>query len=60
MLKGLGVLIGGVFIGAVGVEIVRKKYPDVPDKVYSKMKQIGAGVKAAFKDGYQRAVGATD
>ncbi len=28
MLKSLGILIGGVFIGAVGVEVVSRKYPD--------------------------------
>ena len=27
MVKSLGILIGGIFVGAVGAEIVRKKYP---------------------------------
>ena len=55
MLKGLGILIGGIFVGAVGMEVARQKYPDAPDKVYAKMRQIASGLKAAFKEGYQRA-----
>ncbi len=55
MLKGLGVLLGGVFIGAVGVEIVRKKCPDAREKVCTKVREVASDMKAAFMNGYQRA-----
>ncbi|GAG29818.1 unnamed protein product, partial [marine sediment metagenome] len=31
MLKTLGILLGGVFVGAVSVEVVRRKCPDTLD-----------------------------
>ena len=55
MLKSLGILMGGVFIGAVSVEVVRKKYPDTLDKLYSKTREIAYEVKEAFKNGYEKA-----
>ena len=56
MIKALGVIIGGVFVGAVGVEILRKKYPKALDKLYTKTRKIASEVKTAFKDGYDKAV----
>ncbi len=56
MLKSLGILIGGVFIGAVGVEVVRKKYPESLDKLYAKTCEVASGAKEAFKKGYANAV----
>ena len=54
MLKSLGILIGGVFVGA---EVVRKKYPDTVDKLRAKARQIISEAKEAFKNGYQNATG---
>ena len=56
MIKSLGILIGGVFIGAVGVEIFRKKYPEALDKLYAKTCEAASGAKDAFKKGYAKAV----
>ena len=55
MFKTLGILIGGVFIGAIGAEIVRRKYPDTVDKLQAKTRQIASEAKEAFKNGYQNA-----
>ncbi|MBN2593362.1 MAG: hypothetical protein JXA81_07640 [Sedimentisphaerales bacterium] len=55
MLKSLGILIGGVFIGAVSVEIVSKKYPDAVDKLRAKARRITSEAKDAFKNGYKNA-----
>ena len=56
MIKSLGILIGGVFIGAVGVEVIRKKYPQALDKLYAKTCESASGAKEAFKKGYANAV----
>ncbi len=52
MLKSFGILLGGIFVGAVGAEIVLKKYPDALDKLQSKTRELAAGVTEAFKKGY--------
>ena len=54
MLKTLGILIGGVFVGAVSVEVVRKKCPDAMDKLCAKTREITSEVKEAFKNGYEK------
>ena len=56
MIKSLGILIGGVFIGAVGVEVICKKYPEALDKLYAKTCEAASGAKEAFKKGYANAV----
>ena len=56
MLKVLGVVLGGVFVGAVGMEIVRRKCPDTRDKVYAKIRRVASDMKTAFKEGYRSAV----
>ena len=56
MLKSFGILIGGVFIGAVGVEVIRKKCPEALDKLYAKTCEAASGAKEAFKKGYADAV----
>jgi len=56
MIKSLGILIGGVFIGAVGVEIFRKKYPKALENLYAKTCEAASGAKEAFKKGYANAV----
>ena len=62
MIKSLGILIGGIFVGAVGAEIIRKEYPDILDKLCKqadslceKTTKITSGVMEAFKQGYQSA-----
>ena len=55
MLKSLGILIGGVFVGAVSVEVVRRKCPDALDKLYTRTREIASEVKEAFKNGYKKA-----
>lgn len=56
MIKSLGILVGGVFIGAVGVEIIRKKYPEALEKLYAKTCEAASGAKEAFEKGYSNAV----
>jgi hypothetical protein len=55
MLKSLGVLIGGVFVGAVGVEVVNRKYPEAVNKMQEKVRQLTSEAKKAFKNGYKSA-----
>ncbi|MFC1675508.1 hypothetical protein ACFL3G_00420 [Planctomycetota bacterium] len=55
MLKILGILIGGVFVGAVAMEVVHKKYPDGTDKLCEKTKEATSEMKRAFKNGYDSA-----
>jgi hypothetical protein len=55
MIKSLGILVGGIFVGAVGAEILRKKYPETLDKLCSKACGITSGAKEAFKNGYDKA-----
>ena len=52
-MKSLGALIGGIFIGAVGMEIICKKYPDTLDKLCTKTREITSGIKEAFVQGYE-------
>ena len=55
MIKSLGILIGGVFVGSVGIEIIHRKYPDALDKMCTKTREITSGIKEAFKNGYKNA-----
>ncbi len=55
MIKILAILAGGVFVGAVGVEIVRRKYPRALDNLYAKTRKTAAEAKEAFKNGYANA-----
>ena len=55
MLKSLGILIGGVFVGAVSVEVVRRKCPNAMDKLYKKTRETASEIKEAFKNGYVKA-----
>ena len=56
MVKSLGILIGGIFVGAVSAEIIRKKYPKSMNNVYAKTCEIASDVKEAFKKGYANAM----
>ena len=62
MIKSLGVVIGGIFIGAMGIEIIHKKFPKAADKFYKKAGKVASGAKEvcreakeAFKAGYENA-----
>jgi hypothetical protein len=55
MVKSLGALIGGIFLGAVAMEILRRKCPDAVDKLCAGVREIGSGAKDAFKQGYVKA-----
>jgi len=54
MLKTLGILIGGVFVGAVGAEVIHKKYPDALQKLYTGPREMVCEMKEAFKNGYKK------
>jgi hypothetical protein len=56
MVKSLGILIGGIFVGAVSAEIIRKKYPKAMKGVYTKTCEVTSGIKEAFKKGYANAM----
>ncbi len=56
MVKSLGVLLGGVFVGAVGIELVRRKYPEALNGLYGKARYATNGAIEAFKKGYEKAV----
>ncbi len=53
--KSLGIMIGGIFVGAVGMELIRRKYPEALDKLCAKTCDVASGAKQAFKDGYEHA-----
>ena len=55
MVKDLGILIGGIFVGAVAAEVVRKKCPDILDKLYAGAREISTQAQEAFKKGYESA-----
>ena len=56
MIKSLGIMLGGIFVGAVGAEIIRRKCPNVLDKLCKKTHEITSGAKEAFKKGYENAM----
>lgn len=53
MIKTLGAVVGGLFVGAVVMEIIHKKYPNSLEKFYSAAGDLVDGMKEGFKDGYQ-------
>lgn len=55
MIKSIGALLGGIFIGAVGMEIVRRMCPGAVDKFYSGVREVSSGAKEAFRKGYANA-----
>ena len=55
MLKSLGIMIGGIFVGAVGMELIHKKYPRALDKLCKKGSNLAAGIKEGFRKGYENA-----
>ena len=55
MFKSLGILLGGIFIGAVGVEVVRRKYPEGLSRLSSSVWDAASKAKEAFVNGYKNA-----
>ena len=55
MIKSLGVLLGGIFVGAAGAEILRTKSPKVMENICTKACGMTSGVVDAFKTGYKNA-----
>ncbi|MHC4738275.1 MAG: hypothetical protein ACYS9Y_05155 [Planctomycetota bacterium] len=60
MIKGLTIMIGGIFVGAVGMEIIHRKFPKKMKKFYKKTRSITSAAKdvcsdakEAFKTGYK-------
>ena len=60
MIKGIGILVGGVFIGALGAEIVRKAWPGGFDGLYSKLGGFSDTARDAFMEGYHGAMSAQE
>ncbi len=57
MFKGLGILVSGIFIGAVGAEVIRKACPGSLDKLYAKAAGLTNVAKDAFLEGYHGVLG---
>ncbi|HUV41887.1 MAG TPA: hypothetical protein VMW23_08890 [Sedimentisphaerales bacterium] len=55
MLKSLGIMIGGIFVGAVGMEIIHRKCPDALETLCKKSNSLSTGIKEGFKKGYENA-----
>lgn len=45
----IGGVIGGIILGAVGMEILRKSNPDLAENIDNKLKDAGQAVKDAFE-----------
>lgn len=53
MFKSLGFLVGGIFVGAVAMEVLRKTFPKALDTAYDRTREIASGAKDAFQRGYE-------
>ena len=51
----LGVLIAGIFVGALAAELVRKKCPKSLSGLYAKASEAAGAAAEAFKKGYKNA-----
>jgi hypothetical protein len=50
MIKSLTIIIGGIFVGAVGMEIIHRKFPKKMNKFYKKTRSITSAAKEACSD----------
>ncbi|NQV31176.1 MAG: hypothetical protein HQ515_00695 [Phycisphaeraceae bacterium] len=57
MLKIIGVLAGGIFVGAVGIEIIGEKYPRMMAKARKKVRRGIWETKDTLRDGYHKVIG---
>ncbi|MBF0197959.1 MAG: hypothetical protein HQL32_09620 [Planctomycetes bacterium] len=53
--KAVGILLSGIFVGAVGVEICHRKYPKGMKKTCDSVKKMKTNLAKSFKDGYKNA-----
>lgn len=60
MLKTVGAIAGGVFVGALVMEIVRTKCPDTLDKFYAKLGSLSTAIKGGFLEGYRSTAKASE
>lgn len=60
MLKTVGAIAGGVFVGALVMEIVRTKCPDTLDKFYAKLGSLSTAIKRGFLEGYRSTAKASE
>jgi len=60
MLKSVAILASGIFVGAAGMQIFAKKYPESLDKLYATMARVKANAKQAFMEGYHSALKGTE
>jgi hypothetical protein len=54
MLKIIGGVVVGVFIGAVAVEILNRKMPGLIRQIEDKAEEAVSSIFASFRDGYGR------
>lgn len=55
MFKELGILFAGIFVGAVGAELIRKSSPKLVNTLARKTYKAMSNLKEAFMAGYQSA-----
>ena len=55
MFEDFGILLGGIFIGAVAAEVIHRKCPGIGKKFCTKICNVTSGAKDAFKAGYENA-----
>lgn len=53
----VGVLAGGIFVGAVGMELVYEKYPKTVTKFRKKVRRGIWEAKETLRDGYNKMIG---
>ena len=54
MLKVIGGVVVGVFIGAIAVEILNRKMPGLIRHIEDKAEETANAIFSSFKQGYQR------
>ncbi len=60
MLKEVGILAGGIFIGAAGAEIVRRSCPGGLSRMGRALADMTGAAREAFVEGYRESVGTGD
>ncbi len=53
MYKTIATLVGGLFVGAIAMELAHRKCPERLDKLYAKAGGLASGIKDEFKQGYR-------
>ncbi len=55
MFKSLGIMISGIFIGALAMEVIRRTCPKALDAAYARTREIASRAREAFEKGYESA-----